>query len=168
MTRTPHFLVPKSFIRIGPSPLTGSKLPSPTECSAYIIYIFPMLFTFYLLCSPYFIAFCWKRYRLESRCEKLSSVQRLEVNSSHKNSYALKDTLSYRSSKSYRGQRTTVPRPRNQKIVADSSCGQYPKFIACSNNKRSWNMDGIRLKVWSEKYKPLEESRQKNEMIAKN
>lgn len=76
VTRTPNFLVLKSFTRKGPNPPTGSKSSGPTEYSVYIIYfyILPKLFAFYLLWTPHFITFCRMTYRQESPCEKISSV----------------------------------------------------------------------------------------------
>lgn len=55
-----------------------------------------------------------------------------------------------------------------KKIASDISYEQYPKFISCSNNKIGWDVDGLELKVWAEKYKTFRgQQEKKNGIIAR-
>lgn len=155
MTGTPHFLVPKSFMRIGPNPPTGSKSPSPAEHSIYIIY-------FYVL--PTFLYFIYYDLHILLLSVGWDTGKSLHVKRSaqcnvwkliHLTKIALPWKIHWV---------TDLKSPRegkeqlcHQKIVSDISRGEYPKFISCSNNKIGWNVGRTKLKVWSEKYKPLGE-----------
>lgn len=97
VTRTPNFLVSKSFTTKGPNPPTGSKSPSPAEYSVYIIYfsILPTLFAIYYIMNSTFYYFLSDdiQARVSMRKDQFSVMFGSQFIS--KNSYALKDTLIY-------------------------------------------------------------------------